>query len=120
LKINDNFKKINVKKQTLEKDSILNFYKSLIQLKKSNKTLIYGDFKLIFENDNNIFAYTRSLDNEFFLIICNLTSFPHTISTNKFSNIPISILISNYSIKEINLKKIILNPYECILCKFYI
>lgn len=120
LKINDNFKKINVKKQILEKNSILNFYKNLIQLKKSNKTLIYGDFNLIFENDSNIFAYTRSLNNEFFLIICNLTSFSHTISTHKFSNIPISILISNYSIKEINLKKIILNPYECILCKFYI
>ena len=72
--VNPNYKFINVKKQLEDSDSILNFYKKMIQLKKSSECLIYGKYNLILEDDPNIFAYERILNDEKFLVICNLKS----------------------------------------------
>lgn len=71
--VNENYKTINVEVEERDENSVLNFYKKLIKLKKSNEALIYGVYDLILEEDENIFAYTRTLNNEKFLIMANLT-----------------------------------------------
>ncbi len=69
LKINPNFTKINVKKDKANPHSILNYYKKLIQFRKDNPVLVYGDFEDITPNDESIYAYTRTLDRDKLLII---------------------------------------------------
>lgn len=71
--VNENYKTINVEVEESDENSVLNFYKKLIKLKKSNEALIYGVYDLILEEDEDIFAYTRTLNNEKFLIMANLT-----------------------------------------------
>lgn len=52
--------------------TIFDYYKSLIVLRKSNPTFIYGDFKMVdIAPDKNILAYYRTLKNESFLVIFN-------------------------------------------------
>lgn len=73
LKVNPNFEDINVFKQEKDENSILNFYKQLIQLKKKHLTLTYGTFDLIYSEDTKVFAYTRTYEGDQFIIIGNLS-----------------------------------------------
>jgi oligo-1,6-glucosidase len=63
----------NVEKQLQEENSVLRFYKELIQIRKKNLTLVYGDFIIINRKRKNIFTYYRRLEGKEFLIECNLS-----------------------------------------------
>jgi len=71
--VNPNYKEINVKEQLEDPNSILNFYKKMIRLKKENEIFTYGTYHLILEDHPTIFAYTRTLENEKVVIITNLS-----------------------------------------------
>ena len=114
IKINNNFKDINVEKQEGDKDSILNFYKKLIKIRNNSETLIYGSYDLILEEDENIFAYTRKLNNEKYIIITNLTDknakYIYDKDTLSYEN----LVINNYEVeKHDDINEFILKPYEC-------
>jgi len=72
-KVNPNHVAINVASQEEDPDSVLNFHRRLIALRKAEPVLIYGSFDLVMEDDPQIFAYTRSLGGEQLLVICNLS-----------------------------------------------
>ncbi len=118
IKINPNYKNINVENQLNDKDSILNFYKKMIKIRKENQCLIYGDYKLILDSDEKIFAYKRILENDKFLIICNLSD---DKANYEYENLNLNynnLLLCNYEISNHqNTTKIILNPWECRLYK---
>lgn len=78
--VNPNYKTINVAQQSEDSDSVLNFYKHLIKLKKSDDIYTYGEFNLIDDANENIFAYTRKLNNKTVLVAGNLTD--HVASLN--------------------------------------
>ena len=71
--VNPNYISCNVKQEENDEDSILNYYKKAIKLRKENKTLVYGDF-IKLESNKNILVYKRVLDNNEYLVIINLTS----------------------------------------------
>lgn len=62
LGVNDNYKEINVAEQMSREDSVLNYYKKLIALRKSDayrETFTYGHFEPVFADIYGIFAYGR-------------------------------------------------------------
>ncbi|PRX26895.1 oligo-1,6-glucosidase [Orenia metallireducens] len=73
IKVNPNYKSINVEEENQEADSILNYYKELIALHKDNNALKRGDFKLYGEEDSHILAYTRTDEEREFLILLNIS-----------------------------------------------
>lgn len=117
MKINKNYKQINVESQINDENSILNFYKKLIKTKKSSQTLIYGDYNLILDEHRSIYAYTRELNDEKFLIICNLSDNNESASLNiNLENE--DVIISNYKKFECTIGgDIKLLPWECRLYK---
>ena len=74
--VNPNYKKVNVKREEADQNSILNFYRKCLELRKSSKTLIYGEYTEHFPKDNNIYMYERSLDGESYLVICSFSRLP--------------------------------------------
>ncbi|MDG6884901.1 Oligo-16-glucosidase [Clostridium perfringens] len=112
--VNENYKTINVEVEERDENSVLNFYKKLIKLKKSNEALIYGVYDLILEEDENIFAYTRTLNNDKFLIMANLTGENAKYVYEKEKLNSKDLILNNYEICEHkNLTEFILKPYEC-------
>ena len=116
--VNPNYRDINVKEQLEDSNSILNFYKKMIKTRKSNDCLIYGKYNLILEDDTNIFAYERILNDEKFLIICNLKSehskYEYDLITLKYEN----LILSNYDVDDNeDLNKILLRPWEARIYK---
>ena len=92
INVNPNYSYINVEDEEKDNNSILNFYRKLIKLRKENKTLVYGSFKQL-KTNKNYFCYERELNNDKYLIIINLT--------NKELNYPFNIdkelVSSNYN-----------------------
>nr|WP_302418607.1 alpha-glucosidase [uncultured Romboutsia sp.] len=116
--INPNYKYINVKEQLEDDDSILNFYKKMIKIKKSSECLIYGKYNLILEDDTNIFAYERILNDEKFLVICNLKSESSNYKYEKLTLKYENLILSNYNVdahKDLN--NFELKPWEARLYK---
>ncbi|WP_436952082.1 glycoside hydrolase family 13 protein [Staphylococcus shinii] len=107
--VNPNYKKINVANQQQDPNSILNFYKSLIVLKKSDDIYTYGTFDLVDKNNEQVFAYTRTLSNKQVLIVANLTNQTAKLKYDESIN-QNNILLHNYKDKSININAI--KPFE--------
>lgn len=114
IKVNPNYKYINVKQCLEDKASIFYHYKKLIEIRKNNDTIIYGDFKLLYPEDKNIFAYVRQLDNDKILVVCNFYS-DEIIFNFEGNEVEGQIMLSNYSDSSTNLKNLKLRPYESIM-----
>jgi oligo-1,6-glucosidase/glucan 1,6-alpha-glucosidase len=109
--VNPNYKMINAKNQVNDDDSIFSHYKKLIRLRRENDVIVYGDFELLFPNDENIFAYTRTLGQHKLVVICNFYGkntpykLPYELNGKKAWE------LSNYNDCRENL----LRPYEGIM-----
>ncbi|WP_252247493.1 alpha-glucosidase [Clostridium sp. ZBS4] len=115
IKVNPNYNEINAESQINDKDSIFNYYKELIKIRKDNEIIVYGNYDLILEDSEEIYAYVRTLNEEQLLVICNFSSntsefkLPNNINS-KYKK----LLIANYDeCKEETLENISLRPYEC-------
>lgn len=113
LAVNDNYKTINVAIQENDDYSVLNYFRNMVQLRKNNLTLIYGAFELVDNENDQIFAYTRQLDNEFFLVVLNFSDKSAILNTTiSVSNE--NVLISNYEQACINNSY---KPYAAVIYK---
>ncbi|KAG9093372.1 hypothetical protein FRC07_011473, partial [Ceratobasidium sp. 392] len=73
MRVNDNYTTINVKKQENDKTSIMSFWKKMIHLRKDYPVMVHGDFTLLSEKDERIFAYTREHDGTKALVVMNFS-----------------------------------------------
>lgn len=74
LRVNPNYKKINLESQKEDPSSVYQYYKKLIQLRKSDaysETLVYGDFIPYLEDEHNVMAYFRKSNEKTLLILGN-------------------------------------------------
>ena len=109
--VNPNYQQINVAEQQDNPNSILNFYKAMIQLKKSDDVYTYGKFDLVDTNNEQVFAYTRTLDDKQILIVGNLTDQITSLNMPDYmSNHSNHILLHNYKDRAINMNA--LRPFE--------
>lgn len=68
----DNYKEINVKSEEEDADSILEFYKKLIRLRKEMPVISEGKIEFLCQEDENILAYRRYLGEKELMVFCNL------------------------------------------------
>lgn len=118
LKVNKNYKYINVEQAINDENSILYYYKELIKLRRESDVIKYGDYKLILEEHPEIFAYTRSWNDDNILVICNF--YGNTINVflgEEYSEKDSQIILSNYKDAKILGRDIKLRPYEAIVYK---
>ena len=71
ISIPSNYTKINVDAEENDPNSILNFYRELIQLRKDNKIISEGQIEFIEKKNPSVLAYKRTLDDETLIVICN-------------------------------------------------
>ena len=114
LKVNKNYKFINAEDCLQDKDSIFYHYKKLIDIRKHNDTIIYGNYKLLLPEDKNVFAYSRELNGDKIVVVCNFYNKEINLNFKEdFNNV--EILLSNYKDSSILMKDLKLRPYEAIM-----
>jgi oligo-1,6-glucosidase len=108
IKVNENYKTINAEKQDKDPNSILNYFRKMVHLRKTNPVLIYGKYTLLDKENPNIYAYTRELDGQKALILLNFSSKNSSVKLN-IDTKNAKLMICNYEGKS-SLTK--LRPYE--------
>lgn len=113
--VNPNYIEINAKTEMEDPDSVFRYYQKIIGLRKKEKVMVYGTYQLLDPDNEKLYVYTRTLDNEKLLVICNFTEEEETYSVpEEFSKG--EVLISSYH-REKAEKEIMLKPYEALVLK---
>ena len=111
LKVNDNHVTLNAAAQEKDPNSVLNYFRKMVKLRKNNPVLIYGKYTLIDVKNPNIYAYTRELDGKKVLVMLNFRSKKAKLNTNiNLKNA--KLLIGNYTKSSKGLE---LKPYEAVV-----
>ena len=111
--VNPNYTKINAKDQVNREDSVFKYYQKLISLRHNSDLIVYGTYDLLLADDPDIYAYTRTLDDDKLIVYCNFSDNTREVELpEEFTNG--KILISNYNDAAVN-SKITLRPYEAIV-----
>lgn len=115
LKVNSNYKDINVQNQENDLDSVLNYYRKLVATRKSpeyKELFTYGVFEPAYEDTEYVMAYYRVSDNKCILVAANFGKDAKTIEL-KF---PVKkVVLSNIGRKEINEVSLKLDSCEVIV-----
>ncbi|MBN1116827.1 MAG: alpha-glucosidase [Bacteroidales bacterium] len=109
LPLNSNFQEVNIESQLHKKDSHLNYYRSLIQLRKNNRILQTGDFELV-SHANNVLVFKRLFDNESLFVVLNFGRLPKICS--RYSTKNIAYLTHQKKSKEEFIDRVKLRPFE--------
>ncbi|MFM7327912.1 MAG: alpha-glucosidase [Bacteroidota bacterium] len=110
MKVNPNKEIINVKSQDDDQRSILNYFRQLVSMRKSNKGLIYGDMQLHETGSVPVMAFDRVFGDDRYRIIISFSN--HQV------NIPLSVsgcemILSNASLSNDK----ILQPWQAIVLR---
>jgi glycosidase len=118
IKVNPNYKEINAELQEDDPDSVLNFYRKMITVRKSSDTFTYGDFEIMDILDPRIFAYKRFDEKSFYAVMINFSEEVTPYKLFEEQTNPGEVIISNYQeTADIHDKIINLRPWEAIIFK---
>lgn len=116
LKVNPNYKEINVENNLERKDSVFYTYQKLIELRKNNPIITQGTFKLLFEKHPQLFVYERQYDNEIWIVIANFSEEQCDVTLDEMNN-GFKMIMSSTGKEPYNYSKFKLEPYETLVIK---
>ena len=106
----ENVRTINAEAELRDPDSILHYYKRLIQLRKEEPVIAEGQIKFLFQDVPEVFAYRRSLGEQELFVVCNLTG--HAVALDGAPWESREKTLGNYADDSAALR-----PYEAIVYK---
>ena len=113
-RVNDNYTSINVAAQEKDPNSVLNHFKRMVKLRKDNEVLVYGAYTLLDEDNEEVYSFTRTLDDQKVLILLNFTDHESEVTLPLIENSG-EILINNYEDVVINAQTVNLKPYQAVI-----
>jgi len=109
--VNPNYTRINAKEALADGHSIFRYYKAILALRKRTPAFIYGDYQDIDPEHPLLFAYTRSLGPESYLVILNFSreKFLYTLPEGLTAG---ALRIANSDTKEEHSTMLHMEPWE--------
>jgi oligo-1,6-glucosidase len=96
IQVNNNYKTLNRAAQENDPHSVLNYFRKATALRHNYPALIYGKYTVLDKLNPDVYAYTRELDGNKFLVLLNFSN--HLAKTNLGLDISkAKILLANYS-----------------------
>ena len=115
IKVNPNYVKINAEEQMEREDSVFHYYQKLISLRKREPVIIYGIFELMMPEDEDIFMFTRTYEQDKLLVICNFSQKERELEIPEEWE-RATVLLGNYKDAAVG-RKMRLREYEAIVIK---
>jgi glycosidase len=113
---NPDYTEVNAEAQMHDPDSVFNYYKRLIALRREHKAISYGSFTALEAGDENIFAYVREYEGEKLFIILNMSGWSISAALPEEAGLGhCELLAANYADAPQTLKS--LRPYETMVLK---
>lgn len=114
IKVNKNHAEVNVAAQEINPDSVLNYFRKMVRLKRDNEILIYGTYKLLAPNHSQIYAFLREYEEEKWLVILNFSNKNVSFEMEEIGQIKREI-INNYSTIQANGILLQLQAYQAVI-----
>ncbi|MDU2492009.1 MAG: alpha,alpha-phosphotrehalase [Clostridium celatum] len=114
------YKEINAENNLNDKDSVFYHYKKLIELRKEEDIISYGDYRILDEKNSKIYAYERSYEGDSIVVVNNFYDEVGVINLSKEIELEgkkVEILLSNYKDSSIDISNLSLRPYESVVYK---
>lgn len=73
MRVNPNYREINIEEDVLRMDSVVNFYKKAIALHHAHPALTFGTYAPVDEKNKRVLAYLRRGETETLLVAINLS-----------------------------------------------
>ena len=107
--INENYKEINVADQEKDPESVLNFYRKAISLRKTLSAVRHGDYKEYFKNSSKVYTYSREDKRQKLLVLCSFSDKTTKMKIPQgFDMSKAQLMLSNYKDETTTT----LRPYE--------
>ncbi|MNW45675.1 Oligo-1,6-glucosidase [compost metagenome] len=116
LHVNPNYTEINVKASLEDPDSIFHCYRKLIELRKNNPIVVWGDFELVTNVPEQVFMYFRRYEGQTWLVTANFSGEATTLELPEMGSVG-EFIIGNYSRDNVDFKQLQLQPYEAFAIK---
>lgn len=119
IKVNPNYRKgINVATQENDAHSVLNYFRRMVRLRKEHLALVYGAYELLLPDHEQVYAYTRTLNEDRFLILLSFSEEKTTVHIDRFKGTKASMIISNDPAKDtVDTGSFGIGPYQAIVYK---
>lgn len=121
LKINSNHKEgINVVSQEGKKNSVLNYFRQMVQVRKDHPALVYGTYQLLLQTDEEVYAYSRIMEDQRYLVLLSFSTKKVVKMIDEINFEKAELIISNdeiYPMKRNN--QFELKPYQACIYKLH-
>jgi oligo-1,6-glucosidase len=120
IQVNPNYVEVNAAAQEQDPDSELNYFRTLNQVRKNNLTLVYGAYALLLPEHTQVYAYTRTLDEDKILVLLNFSSDTVTLNIADLGGINMQhaqVLLNNLTELNIADGQVTLAPYQAVLMR---
>lgn len=75
MRVNTSTEEINVAQQLSDKDSVMAFWRRMLQVRKQHSNLlVHGDFKLVDEQNEHVFSFVKEWRKQKALVVCNFSA----------------------------------------------
>ncbi len=111
INVHPSYKEINVESQLKDEDSLLNYYRRIIELRKNSQykdLIVYGKPEMILTDHDDVIAYTREYENRKLLIVANMFNRETRIDLDYKV---INTIISNNNSNVTNLSSLTIEPF---------
>ena len=117
IRVNPNFKSgINVAEQEENPDSVLNYFRKMIRVRKAHPDLVYGTYALLEQDHEEVYAYTREGEEATYLVLLSFSEMEVTFPLTALPSGKGSLIISNDSAPEfLPEEHIQLQPYQAMI-----
>lgn len=118
IKVNPNHLYINAKVQLNDPDSILNYFRKTLRLRKERLVLVYGEYQLEEPFHEHLYIYTRRMKNECVLVVLNFSSSIVPFQLPSWFSLK-AVLLNNVNALQLTDAWITLQPYQALVldCK---
>ena len=113
LAVNPNYEQINVAQEDSDPASVLNYVRALIALRAHHLAFVYGDYEDLDPQHPHVFAYSRTLGTEKYLIIENFSSAPVAYMLPKHLRAGKLVLANIPTTRQGDAATLNLAPWEC-------
>ncbi|GIO43361.1 glycoside hydrolase family 13 protein [Paenibacillus apis] len=116
LHVNPNYAEINVEANLADPDSVFHCYRKLIELRKNNPIVVWGEFELVEDVPEEVFMYFRRYKGETWLVTANFSPAPVTLEMPEIGLVS-EFMIGNYARDAADFQQLQLQPYEAFVTK---
>jgi oligo-1,6-glucosidase len=114
IKVNPDYRAINIAAEERDTSSVLHYFRRLIRLRKAEPVLVYGRYQLLDRGNPDVFAYTRSLNGRTLMVALSFsprggrTALPAGYAVGK-------TLINNFPGSPVRGADLMLEPYQAVV-----